>query len=73
MEAQFVASVLRGSKVSGIVLDDNICRFCPWAMLLVGGAKVVVGAVDVKRSLEVLAGVESGVTNIRAVPLPPAE
>jgi hypothetical protein len=73
MEAQFVASVLRGSAIPAFVLDDNVCRIYPTAVILVGGTKVLVSADDVERSAEVLLGVEAGESsvagNLLALPL----
>jgi hypothetical protein len=42
------------------VLDDNVCRLYPQVGLLVGGAKVIVKAIDAERAREVLASVDEG-------------
>jgi hypothetical protein len=40
------------------VLDDNICRLYPQVGILVGGAKVIVNAIDAERARDVLASVD---------------
>ena len=60
MDAQLVASVLGGSGIAAYVIDDNVCRMYPQAMLLIGGAKVLVRAEELDSAREVLSAVNDG-------------
>ena len=46
VEARFVACALEGHDIRAFVVDDNICRMCPMAALLVGGTKIIIGIDD---------------------------
>jgi hypothetical protein len=54
VEADMVACALEGHQIPTLILDDNVCRILPEAVLLIGGIKVIVRVEDLSDAADLL-------------------